>query len=149
MSTFSKRLNAARRMRCLSQCDLASKTGLKQVAISLFETGRRAPSFGNLKRLADALEVTSDYLMGRSDFAEAPVEIVSKSLRDDKKLSSKDVRFLRRVVENLIRAKNGQPQLRHGLKGASVVSLGSLFVSAPLPKGNGDVTFRCLFCQSS
>src|ERR1700730_9421520 len=93
MSTFSKRLNAARRMCGLSQSDLASKTGLKQVAISLFETGRRAPSFGNLKRLADALEVTTDYLMGRSEFAEVPVEIVSRSFRDERKISSKDVKF--------------------------------------------------------
>jgi transcriptional regulator with XRE-family HTH domain len=128
MATFSKRLNAARRMRGLSQSDLASKTGLKQVAISLFETGRRAPSFGNLKRLADALEVTSDYLMGRSEFAEVPVEIVAKSFRDERKLSSKDVKFLQRIVENLIRAKNGQQQLRDGLKGGgAVVTLGSLF----------------------
>ena len=115
-------------MRGLSQSDLASKTGLKQVAISLFETGRRAPSFGNLKRLADALEVTSDYLMGRSEFAEVPVEIVAKSFRDERKLSSKDVKFLQRIVENLIRAKNGQQQLRDGLKGGgAVVTLGSLF----------------------
>jgi transcriptional regulator with XRE-family HTH domain len=127
MSTFSKRLNTARRMRGLSQSDLASKTGLKQVAISFFETGRRAPSFGNLKRLADALEVTTDYLMGRSEFAEVPVEIVSKSFRDERKLSSKDVKFLRRVIENFIRAKNGQQQLRDGLKSGTVVTLGSLF----------------------
>ena len=127
MSTFSKRLNAARRMRGLSQSELASKTGLKQVAVSFFETGRRAPSFGNLKRLADALEVTTDYLMGRSDFAEIPMEIVSKSFRDERKLSSKDVKFLRRVVKNLIRKKNGQNQLRGGLKSGTVVTLGSLF----------------------
>ena len=127
MSIFSKRLNAARRMRGLSQSDLASKTGLKQVAVSFFETGRRAPSFGNLKRLADALEVTTDYLMGRSDFAEIPMEIVSKSLRGEQKLSSKDVKFLRRVVNNLIRKKNSQNQLRGGLKSGAVVTLGSLF----------------------
>jgi transcriptional regulator with XRE-family HTH domain len=126
MSTFSKRLNAARRMRGLSQSDLASKAGLQQVAISFFETGRRAPSFGNLKRLADALEVTSDYLMGRSDFAEAPMEIVSRSFGDERKLSSKDMKFLRRLVEKFIRSKNRQ-QLRGG------------------PKSNNDVTFGPLF----
>jgi transcriptional regulator with XRE-family HTH domain len=127
MSTFSKRLNAARRMRGLSQSELAAKTGLKQVAVSFFETGRRAPSFGNLKRLADALEVTTDYLMGRSEFAEVPVEIVPKSIRDEQKLSPKDVKFLRRLVANLIRAKNGHQQLRDGLKGGTAVTLGSLF----------------------
>jgi transcriptional regulator with XRE-family HTH domain len=125
MSTFSKRLNAARRMRGLSQSDLAAKTGLQQVAISFFETGRRSPSLGNLKRLADALEVTTDYLMGRSDFAEAPTEMVSRSLHDERKLSSKDVKFLRRLIESLLRAKNRQHQLRGGPH--SNVSVGALF----------------------
>jgi transcriptional regulator with XRE-family HTH domain len=126
MSTFSKRLNAARRMRGLSQSDLASKTGLQQVAISFFETGRRAPSLGNLKRLADALEVTTDYLMGRSDFAEPPAEVVSMSLRDERKLSSKDVKFLRRVIESLLQAKNRQ-QLRSRANSSTNVAVDPLF----------------------
>jgi len=33
--------------------------------ISHFETGTRKPSFDNLRRLADALDVTTDYLLGR------------------------------------------------------------------------------------
>ena len=33
--------------------------------MSHFETGIRKPSFDNLRRLADALEVTTDYLLGR------------------------------------------------------------------------------------
>jgi transcriptional regulator with XRE-family HTH domain len=127
MSTFSKRLNAARRMRGLSQSDLALKAGLQQVAISFFETGRRSPSFGNLKRLADALEVTTDYLMGRSDFAEIPMEIVSRSFRDERNLSSKDVKFLRRVIENLIRSKNRKHPLRGRTKSNNGVTLGPLF----------------------
>lgn len=122
---FSKRLNAARRMRGLSQTDLAAKTGLQQVAISFFETGRRAPSLGNLKRLADALEVTTDYLMGRSDFAEMPMDMAPESSLGKEKLSSKDVKFLRRMVNNLLRAKNGQ-QLRGGGKSNNVVTLASL-----------------------
>jgi transcriptional regulator with XRE-family HTH domain len=127
MSTFSKRLSVARRMRGLSQTDLASKAGLQQVAISFFETGRRSPSLGNLKRLADALEVTADYLMGRSDFAEAPMEIVSGSSTDERKLSSKDVKFLRRLIDNLIRSKNRKHPLRGGAKSNNGVTLGPLF----------------------
>ena len=114
-------------MRGLSQSDLASKSGLQQVAISFFETGRRAPSLGNLKRLADALEVTTDYLMGRSDFAERPMEIVSKSLGDEQKLSSKDVKFLRRLVETFIRSKNRKHPLRGGTRSNNGVTFGPLF----------------------
>ncbi|WP_419589064.1 helix-turn-helix domain-containing protein [Thiolapillus sp.] len=74
---FQKRLVTARKKRELSQDDLAKKSGLKPAAISHFETGARKPSFNNLKRLADALNVTADYLLGRTDdpegFAEADV----------------------------------------------------------------------------
>ena len=111
-------------MRGFSQCDLAAKTGLRQVAISFFETGRRSPSLANLKRLADALEVTTDYLMGRSEFAEIPVDIVPESSRVGKMLSSKEMKFLRRIVDNL-RAKNGR-RVRGNSKGNSIATLGSL-----------------------
>lgn len=127
MSIFAKRLSTARGMRGLSQKGLASKTGLQQVAISFFETGRRTPSLGNLRRLADALEVTTDYLMGRSDFAESPVQTLSSSLRNDRSLSSKDVKVLRRLVEKIMRAKNRQQQPRGGRKGNSDVALTALF----------------------
>jgi len=69
---FSERLSAARRFRQLSQGELARKTRLKQSAISQFETGRRSPSFHNLRRIADALEVSGDYLLGRSNSVEMP-----------------------------------------------------------------------------
>lgn len=64
---FSRRLRAARELRALSQGDLARKSGLQSAAISHFETGRRRPSHANLLRLADALDVSTDYLTGRVD----------------------------------------------------------------------------------
>ncbi len=62
---FPARLKAARELRELSQGELAARTGLQPSAVSHFETGGRKPSFDNLRRLADALEVTTDYLLGR------------------------------------------------------------------------------------
>lgn len=64
---FPERLKNARELRGLNQSDLATKTGLQASAVSHFETGSRKPSFDNLKRLADALKVTTDYLLGRVD----------------------------------------------------------------------------------
>ena len=78
MSIFSQRLSAARKFRGLSQIDLARKTRLKQSAVSQFETGRRAPSFHNLLRLADALEVSADFLLGRSNSVEMPRNRVAR-----------------------------------------------------------------------
>ncbi len=64
---FTQRLLEARNKRELSQDELAKRANLQPSAISHFETGTRKPSFDNLRRLADALEVTADYLMGRTD----------------------------------------------------------------------------------
>ena len=62
---FAARLRAAREKRKLSQGDLANRARFQASAISHFETGTRKPSFDNLRRLADALDVTTDYLLGR------------------------------------------------------------------------------------
>ncbi|WP_223789941.1 helix-turn-helix domain-containing protein [Marinicella meishanensis] len=74
---FKKRLVLARNKRGFSQSELAERSGLKPAAISHFETGQRKPSFNNLRILSDALNVTADYLLGRTDdpegFAESDV----------------------------------------------------------------------------
>jgi len=62
---FPVRLRTAREYRGLSQSELAVRSGLQPSAISHFETGARKPSFDNLRLLADALDVTTDYLLGR------------------------------------------------------------------------------------
>jgi len=62
---FPERLRVARSTRELSQEGLAKRAELQSSAISHFETGTRKPSFDNLRRLADALDVTTDYLLGR------------------------------------------------------------------------------------
>ena len=40
---------------------------MPQSSIAHFEGGARKPSFDNLRRLANALQVTTDYLLGRTD----------------------------------------------------------------------------------
>lgn len=66
---FQARLAQARALRQLSQADLGKKTGIPASSISHFEAGTRKPSFDNLRRLANALSVSTDYLLGR---VEAP-----------------------------------------------------------------------------
>lgn len=64
-AVFSGRLRTAREYRGLNQGELAKKAGMQPSAISHFETGTRKPSFDNLRILADSLDVTTDYLLGR------------------------------------------------------------------------------------
>ncbi len=62
---FRERLRTAREYRGVNQSQLAEKASMQPSAISHFETGTRKPSFDNLRYLADALDVTTDYLLGR------------------------------------------------------------------------------------
>ena len=86
---FSQRLRVARDMRGLDQSRLADSAGLPPSSISHFEAGSRKPSFENLRRLANALEVTTDYLLGRVDDPEAYAD-ADPLYRDFKNLSASD-----------------------------------------------------------
>jgi transcriptional regulator with XRE-family HTH domain len=51
----------------MTQTQLAQKANLTPAAISQFESGTRKPSFDTLSSLADALKVTTDYLLGKKE----------------------------------------------------------------------------------
>jgi transcriptional regulator with XRE-family HTH domain len=104
---FAEILRAVREDKGLSQSDLAAKTGLQPSAISHFEAGRRSPSFDNLRRLADALNVPIDYLLGRSTQREAAGPASDLLFRNFEKLSSEDQAQVNQFAEFL--AEKGKP----------------------------------------
>ena len=85
---FPQRLRTARIARGLSQSELGERADLQASAVSHFETGARRPSFDNLKRLADALRVTTDYLLGRSDLMNTSAATVDRLHRHYSGLSA-------------------------------------------------------------
>ena len=100
MEIFLKRLRKAREDKKLSQSELAKKAGFQPSAISHFETGKRSPSFANLKKLADALEVTVDYLLGRAEKPKNQGLEAEALFRDFSKLSEPD----RKAIAQMTRA---------------------------------------------
>jgi len=98
---FTERLETARKLRGLSQTQLATNAGLPASSVSHFEAGGRKPSFDNLKRLATALNVTTDYLLGRSDTPEAS-GTAGRLHRDLHKLSSDDLKLAEDFVDMLV-----------------------------------------------
>lgn len=90
----------------MSQLDLANKTGLQAAAISHFETDQRSPSFENLRKLADALNVSIDYLLGRIDEEQhgqglAAAPRAQKLFRNAEKLSDEGFSQLELMAEML------------------------------------------------
>ena len=65
MTIFSKRLKKLRKNKGLKQQELAEILGIKRNTYSDWENGKTEPSFENLLKLADLLEVSLDWLFGR------------------------------------------------------------------------------------
>ena len=62
---FRARLREWRLTRGMTQEELAGKADVPTISVSHFETGHRFPNAESLRRLADALGVSADYLLGR------------------------------------------------------------------------------------
>ena len=60
-------MRKARKARKLSQSFLARCAGCGQEKISFYETGKSKSQYQTLVRLANALQVSIDYLLGRTD----------------------------------------------------------------------------------
>ena len=97
---FPARLRAARELRQLSQAALAEKADAPATTISHFEAGSRKPSFDSLRRLAKALEVTTDYLLGLADVPTQNVE-ADPLFRHGQNLTGRDREIAQQIVELL------------------------------------------------
>ncbi|MBI3129668.1 MAG: helix-turn-helix transcriptional regulator [Candidatus Tectomicrobia bacterium] len=108
---FPERLRAAREMRELSQGALATRAGMQPSAISHFESGTRKPSFENLRRLADALDVSTDYLLGRIKEIAGPA--TAEQLHRDFDHMSQDDRELAEKIFDVLKNR-GQTRNKKG-----------------------------------
>lgn len=101
---FGDRLRLAREARGINQTELAAKTGLQPSAIGHFEKERRKPSFANIRTLAKALSVTSDYLLGRTnDMAGA-----TTAFRGEENLSDDDREHIQMMIDLMNQRKSGK-----------------------------------------
>jgi transcriptional regulator with XRE-family HTH domain len=92
---FGERLIAAREIRKLSQAELAQKAGLQAAAIGHFERNRRKPSFANVRALAKALNVSSDYLLGRAK----DMQGATTAFRGEENLSNADREHIQMMID--------------------------------------------------
>jgi transcriptional regulator with XRE-family HTH domain len=98
---FQKRLKLAREeLRKWSQSQLAQEAGLPPSSIAHFETGNRKPSFDSLRRIANALEVSTDYLLGRVD-TPGMAEAGDPLYRDVGKLTAHDREIAKGILKML------------------------------------------------
>lgn len=73
----SLRIQEARKMRGLSQQDLADLMGTSQAAVQRWESGTRNPRVSTLKKIGDACNVSISFLLGMTDNPSVHADMVS------------------------------------------------------------------------
>lgn len=100
-----EKIRELRKERGLNQDQLAELASLNRVTVAKYESGRVEPGAQALSRIADALEVSTDVLLGRS---EAPVESVRTPRTVESQFISEVVDYLPQVERekalNMLRA---------------------------------------------
>lgn len=78
-----KRISSLRKKRGLNQEQLATELNVSPSTIAMWETNKRALKDESLTLLADFFNVSTDYLLGRTDDKEKAPTLVAAHLDDD------------------------------------------------------------------
>ena len=90
METIAQRISRARRHLNINQKELAQKANITEASLSRYENGIREPKSAVLTRLAEALEVSTDYLLGLSE----------DRTYEDSDISNKSEKDIKVILEN-------------------------------------------------
>ncbi len=92
MNVFGERLKEVRELQKMTRRELAKEAGIDPSLISRYEHGDRSPTAENIVRIAQALKVSADYLLGLTDnpqpYSDLP-EMVKKELEECEQLEEK------------------------------------------------------------
>lgn len=101
---IGQRIRDLRKQKRMSQTELAKSAGVSQTTVTAWETGKAEPSSSAVARLADILNVTTDYLLGRPNKQGTKKDDVELSDDDvimtwrGKPLSDEDRELIRRIM---------------------------------------------------
>lgn len=98
---FDKRLGELRKTKKFSQGQLAEKAGIHANILGRYERGEAKPSIDIALKLAEALEVSLDYLVGKDDML-MDQGIITKVLMIQK-LPEKDREHILFTLEAMLR----------------------------------------------
>lgn len=109
VNTFSQRLKQARKSTGMSQKELAEKIGGYQTKYQNWEAGKNEPDMDTIKKLASALGVSLDWLLGKDEASKAyPTEFDKEIflLREDaRKYGSEGIKRLRMMIPLIFEKK--------------------------------------------
>jgi transcriptional regulator with XRE-family HTH domain len=113
---FAQRLRVLRTQKNLSQTELGRLAALHYTHIGRFERGTSRPSGDTLKRLADALGVTSDYLLEGAANEAAKAKFADRELlqqfQEVEQLADDDKVVVKKLLDAFLTKKHLQALAR-------------------------------------
>lgn len=104
ISVLAKRIYELRKKRGWSQPELGKKIGTSGAIIGRYERGEISPSIEVARKLADVLEVTTDYLISGRDIPEILKDrAMMDRWQDLQQLSENDKAHVLSVIDGFIR----------------------------------------------
>ena len=100
-SKTSKIISDLRKQKDWSQTELAASSGVSREMIGKYERGEAVPSIDAAKKIADAFEVSMDYLIGEGSHASFDKKNI-KRLQDIEKLDDATKDKLYFVIDNIV-----------------------------------------------
>lgn len=101
--TFADRILQARKQKGISRDDLAIKIGTSAPIVGRYERGDMMPSVEIATKIADALDVSLDFLVGKSSLIVKDTKMLQR-LEDITKLPELDKNNIIYTIDNLIKA---------------------------------------------
>ena len=100
--TFGEHITTLRKTAGLSQSELGKKVGTSGDIIGKYERGEVKPSIEVAAKIADVLEVSLDFLLGKSTVHMNKANV--KRLQDIEALAEEDKKHIFYTLDNLIKA---------------------------------------------
>lgn len=124
METIAQRISRARRYLNINQKELAQRANITEASLSRYENGIREPKSAVLSRLAEALEVSTDYLLGLSEDRDYDKSDISNK-------SEKDIKTILENAEKMLKQDglmfSGKPASKEAIDGVlNAIQMGML-----------------------
>ena len=115
---YGQRLEALRNDRGLAKKEMAQILGIHESTYGKYELGKREPDFEMISRLAQYFDVSTDYLLGRTDVpkleppknakTELPPELSWSFINGYKEIDDDDRAMLNSMMERMKEAKRAR-----------------------------------------
>lgn len=106
--TLGDRLKEARKQKNMTQMDASKRLGITNGALSGYERNYRDPDTEMLKKIADLYNVSSEWLLGRSDEMEKKLNSPFNS-KDEKDVAKRLEKFREDIEKSDGLAFSGEP----------------------------------------